>query len=258
MKKWIALLLVLAMSLSLLGLSAQAAEPGTASTAAPFKLEATLDGNTVMLSLKTTEQLTYANMDFHLDCPKGFSLTEVKEGSDYSDFGVENVDFNGAYYTIIAKDKSTDTVVQAGKELMTYTVDAAEAAAGPHTFTVTFTAAGLVNGTTLPWEDATVTAEVTVQGLSIVQADYSDSTGTVRVTFPPLVKDAYLVVAFYNEAGRMVGIKMESLEVGATTGSATTSVWRTPSYVRAFLLTQDGYNPLKSCAESTISIGQSS
>ena len=160
MKKLISLLLALTLSISMLGVSAQAAN-GT-----PFALTATQNGDTVTLSLKTDSELSYANLTLTLTCPDGFTLTSINEGKDYADFGVSNIVSNpGSGITAItARNLAANTTVAANKEFLTYTVDAASATPGSYTFSLELTTAADIDGKKLSWQGSSFSSNsITVE-----------------------------------------------------------------------------------------------
>ena len=163
MKKLVSLLLALTLSISMLGVSVQAAN-GT-----PFALTATQNGDVVTLSLKTDSELSYANLTLTLTCPDGFTLTSINEGDDYADFGVGNIVSNpGSGITAItASNMAANTIVAANKEFLTYTVGASSAAAGDYTFSLELTTAADIDGNKLSWQGSSIGSNsITIENTS--------------------------------------------------------------------------------------------
>ena len=159
MKKAISFLLVLAVFASFCCISVFA-------VSAPFTVEATQSGDTVTVSVKTSQEISFSNFTLVMAADSAFTLTAINTGADYDEFGFGVPTSNTATGTAVMKPaaaSSNNKTVAAGKEVLTFTYSGANAAAaGSYAFTLTVKAAGDYNGENLSWKGATASGNLTI------------------------------------------------------------------------------------------------
>ena len=132
----------------------------------PFAAQTTVSGNTATVSLRTSAQMEYSSLEVKLgaELPQGIKLAGIAAGADLTAFSPSeepNVGEGNGLFAILNEDVNVQ--VPAGKELVVYTFDVSEAAAGKHVVKFKFTAASDIDGNAYGWEDGTVTAEIAVE-----------------------------------------------------------------------------------------------
>ena len=80
--------------------------------------------------------------------------------------------------------------------------------------------------------------------LAIKSATISGNTGTVEAVLPDLKQAANMVTAFYDAAGRMIGVDLQVVDSTMTSKNTLVTLSRSPSSVRVFLLSIGDYIPL--------------
>ena len=178
MKKIIAILLVLLMTIQMMPVAASAA-------AAPLELVATVADSTATVIVMSAQEFTASNFTIELTVPEGCSITAVAKGTDFDE--VLGGSFVGAKATGMASCTSgnteEDTTVVAGKVLVSYTVDIANAEASTLTFSADVTEAGDINGDPLDWKGATVSSNEVNNPNVAPAADYEISYVLSGTTF---------------------------------------------------------------------------
>ena len=212
---------------------------------APFTVEATQSGDTVTVSVKTSQEISFSNFTLVIAADSSFTLTAINTGADYDEFGFGVPTSNVATGTAVMKPataSSNDTTVAAGKEVLTFTYSgASSAAAGSYAFTLTVKAAGDYNGENLSWKGATASGNLTItaapaEGYGVALSSdvteiakdgainlYLDVTHASETTFNAfyavLTYDSTLVA--YNGAAEVSGFTVDSGTAGTLKLSKT-------------------------------------
>ena len=167
MKKIIAILLVFLMTMQMLPVAANAAT-------APLELVATVADGTATVVVKSAQEFTGSNFTVQLIVSEGCTITKVAKGADFDEVmgGILTGNKSTGKASCTSGDTENDTIVAAGKELVTYTVDISNAVAAKLTFTVNVTEAGDLNGEPLNWKGATVSSNEVNNPNAAPAADY--------------------------------------------------------------------------------------
>ena len=92
--------------------------------------------------------------------------------------------------------------------------------------------------------------------LAIKSATISGNTITVETVLPDLKQAANMVTAFYDAAGRMIGLDLQVVDSTMTSKNTLVTLSRSPSSVRVFLLSIGDYIPLTPYAAYSFSKGK--
>jgi hypothetical protein len=135
-------------------------------------------GDTVTVSVKTNQEITFYNFSLKLEADPAFTLTAISQGADYSDFGFGAPTSNPATGIAVmspAAASNDNKTVGAGKEVLTFTYSGANAAAAnDYAFNLTVNAAADVNGDNLSWNKSTASATLTIAAAApVTDKDYT-------------------------------------------------------------------------------------
>lgn len=214
-----------------------------AATVAPLKLTSDFEGNTVIISVVTTETVTLSNYDIQLAWDSAtFTLTDITNGQTAL-FG--NFQRNVSTGKISAASGGDNVIVPAGVTLAIYTFSVTGNAAGDFPFTLTVRDVADENGDTLVWKGIAVQTSLTISAPSHARITGVSSDGAVvTITASCSTDGAVLCCAVYKTSGQYVTMKTAPLDNSSTEKTYTLNLGTTDfACVKVFALSS-GFRPL--------------
>ena len=182
-----------------------------AATAAPLKLTAAVAGDSVTLSVVTTQAVTLSNYDVQLSWDSAaFTLTDAVNGQAAL---FSNFQKNVSTGKISAASGGDTGTVSAGSTLATYNLSASEATGGTYQFTLTVKDAANEDGDALAWKGSSVTGSATIGG------------GSEQPTSAPLT-----LSAVYDAEQKTVNVAVRTSETIVLSNYDVQLTWDTTAF----------------------------